>query len=212
DGSAFTSGQPCASYPSGSLTPNLASLATGTYHLNVVAQNPGDYAGGSYGWAQGGTWTQGPQLNVDNSPPTGSLSPSGNASAWYSSAQTVTVSASDVGSGLDYVTCTGPAAPTGAITPAQLPYTIHVSADGTDAISCSAVDNTGNWASLGTTTMHIDDQQAPVSFSGPAQGTWYPSAQTLDVSAAEPTAYSGVSEIDCSDDGAAYVRYAAAST
>ena len=53
DGSAFTSGQPCSPYPTGSLTPNLASLPTGSYYLNVVAQNPGDYAGGSYGWAQG---------------------------------------------------------------------------------------------------------------------------------------------------------------
>ena len=212
DGSGFTSGQPCSPYPTGSLTPNLASLPTGSYYLNVVAQNPGDYAGGSYGWAQGATWTQGPQLNVDNSPPTGSLSPSGNASTWYPSAQTVTVSAGDVGSGLNGVYCSGPGAPTGAITPSQLPYTIHVSQDGANTISCSAEDNTGNWASLGTTTLHIDDQQGgTVSFSGPSQNTWYASAQTVNVSAAETTTYSGIAGLECSDNDGDYVPYTGAS-
>lgn len=210
DGSAFTSGQPCSPNPSGALTPNLAQLATGTYYLNAVAQNPGDYAGGSYGWAQGATWTQGAQINVDNSPPTGSLTPSGNSTAWYGSAQTVVVDAADVGSGLSHVSCSGPGAPA-TIAPSQLPYTINVSQNGTDTISCTAVDNTGNTASLGSATMHVDQQNGSVAFSGTSQNTWYASAQTVTVTASEPTTYSGIADVDCSVNGGSYTQSAGAS-
>ena len=121
------------------------------------------------------------------------------------------MSASDVGSGVSSVYCSGPGAPSTAITPSQLPYTIHVTQDGTDTINCSAEDNTANWSALGTTTLHIDDQHGgTVSFSGPSQGTWYPTAKTLHVAAVETTTYSGIASIDCSDNGGAYTQYSGA--
>ncbi|MGH9094964.1 MAG: hypothetical protein ACRDXE_07375, partial [Acidimicrobiales bacterium] len=148
DGSTWADGQPCAGNPSGTFAPNLASLATGTYYLNVAAQNPGDIQNGGASWAAGGTWTQGPVLRVDNTLPTGALTTSAKASAWYASPQTVTVNASDVGSGVNSVDCTGPGAPSNPIPASQLPYAITVSQNGNDTISCDAVDNAGNVAPI----------------------------------------------------------------
>jgi len=198
------SGQPCAIGPSGSFSPNLSSLATGTYYLNVnahSAQNQEAQTAG--GWLTGSGWSQGRVLRVDNSPPTGTVTASGNANTWYGTPQTVTVNASDVGSGVDSVDCTGPGAPSSAIPASQLPYTITVGQTGSDTISCDAVDNTGNVASIGSATVKVDQTPPSVTItSNTDSSTWYSSPSSIPtVTVASTTGPSGVASISCEAPG-----------
>ncbi len=208
----FMSTLPCGATSTGTqqFSPDLALLASGTYHVNVLAQNPGEYQAGTVTYATGTAFGQGYALRIDNSVPTLSVSTEQPVTAdqWLTAPETVRISAGDaaVSSGLAQIRCATPTGPvTFPVTGDSANVSLTVSAPGTDTVSCVAISGAGNQSAAGTVSFRVDTQAPGVVISDAAvtpDTAGGPVA--LTVSAAEGVAASGVASVSCAVDGGAW--------
>lgn len=157
----FRSSLPCgaANSGAGSFAPNLASLPTGTYHLNVEAQDPAELQSGAFTYARGEALAGGYPIQIDNSVPTVTISTGTTPGVWYAAPRTVIVSSSDAGdsSGLASLDCTDQGSShTYAISGDSASVAIELSQDGQDTVSCYATSVAGNVSSTASGTVDIN--------------------------------------------------------
>lgn len=205
----FTTTQPCGGTETGTSTfaPDLSTLPTGTYYLNVEAQNPGEYQAGSYSYATGTSLADGLPLQIDNTVPVVTVTPSSSGNDWQAQPQTVTVTATDAAgsSGLANIRCT---TPTGVssfqVSGHQASEVLDVSTPGTDFVSCVATSVAGNESLPGYVSFDEDSQAPTVAFSGASPApVWDTGDQKVEVSGSEGISASGIASITCELDGGA---------
>jgi hypothetical protein len=213
----FASTEPCGATDTGvmSFAPNLSALPTGTYHLNVVSQNPGEYQDGTYTFAQGDALAGGLAIKVDNSIPTVTISPSdpgpaggGAPESWSATPESVTVAATDSAgsSGLAQITCTTPSGTTSyPVSGDHASVVLSISAPGSGSISCDASSIAGNTSAAASTQYAVDAQVPSVLFTGAAAApAWNSGGQTVTVTGVETTQASGIASVSCQLDGGAW--------
>ena len=211
----FTTTQPCGGSDSGTSTfaPNLASLTTGTYYLNVASQNPGEYQADSFTYAVGDALDNGLAVKIDNSTPSVTVTPSnsnattggGSAADWSASPESLTVAASDVAgsSGLEQITCTTPDGTTSyPVSGDQASIALSVSTPGSDSVRCDATSVAGNTSTVSSTDFDVDAQVPVLHFSGAESAPgWNSGAQTVTATGSEAAQASGIASISCELDG-----------
>ena len=213
-GSPFVSTEPCGATSTdiSTFAPNVASLPTGTYYLNVEAQNPGDYQAGTYAYAAGDSLTGGEQINIDNSIPSVTVTPASSgesvgvlSGSWASAPESVTVAATDAAgsSGLAEVTCTTPAGTsTYPVSGDQASVVVNVPTPGADFADCDATSVAGNTSAVVSTSFNVDAQTPTVSYSG-ATGApgWNGANPTVTATGGEAVQASGIANVTCQVDG-----------
>jgi hypothetical protein len=210
----FLSPQPCGGSNTGVATfaPDLAALPTGTYHLNVAAQNPGEYQAGDYTYAAGDALASGAAINVDNSIPSVTIVPSGPgatsgglAQSWSATAESLTVAATDAAgsSGLAQITCTTPSGTTVyQVSGDQASVAVDVTAPGSDSITCDATSVAGNTSTVAMADFEVDAQVPTLSFAGaPFAPAWDAGGQNVTVTGSEVAHASGIASVSCQLDG-----------
>jgi hypothetical protein len=213
----FVSSQPCGGPSTGVTTfaPDLGALPTGTYDLNVAAQNPGEYQAGDYTYAAGDALAGGATINVDNSIPSVTVAPSGlgttsggSAQSWSATAESLTVSATDAAgsSGLAQITCTTPSGTTAyQVSGDQASVAVDVSAPGSDSVSCDATSAAGNTSTVATADFEVDAQVPTLSFAGAAFApAWDGGTQNIIATGSEVAHASGIASVSCQVDGGAW--------
>jgi hypothetical protein len=206
----FTSTQPCGGPDTGVTTfaPDLASLPTGTYYLNVASQNPGEYQTGSYTFALGDALTSGAAIKIDNSIPAVTVTPSDSSStndqsaeSWSSTPEALTVAASDAegSSGLAQITCATPSGTTSyPVSGDQASVVVTVSTPGDDSVSCDATSVAGNTSTVASTSFEVDAQVPSVQFSGADSAPgWDSGSQTVTATGSEEAQASGIASVSC---------------
>ncbi len=210
----FVSSQPCGG-PSTAVTtfaPDLSALPTGTYHLNIAAQNPGEYQAGDYTYAAGDALAAGAAINVDNSIPSVTIAPSGSggtsggsALSWSATAESLTVAAADAAgsSGLAQITCTTPSGTTTyQVSGDQASVAVDISTPGSDSVSCDATSAAGNTSMVATADFDVDAQIPTISFTGAAFApAWDGGNQTIIATGSEAAHASGIASVSCQVDG-----------
>jgi hypothetical protein len=212
----FLSTQPCGGPDTGveTFAPDLASLPTGTYHLNVASQNPGEYQTGSFTYAAGGSLAGGAEIKIDNSVPSITVTPSNSstggssADSWSRTPESLTVAATDAAgsSGLSQITCTTPDGTTSyPVSGDSASISVAVSTPGSDAVSCDATSVAGNTSAVASTSFAVDAQVPTLLFSGAASAPdWDSGSQTVTVTGSEATQASGIASVSCQVDGGAW--------
>jgi hypothetical protein len=213
----FVTTQPCGGPNSGVATfaPNLSSLPTGTYYLNVASQNPGEYQAGSYTFAAGDTLANGAAIKIDNSIPSITVAPSdssstngGSAENWSPTPESRTVAASDAdgSSGLAQITCTTPSGTTSyPVSGDQASVVVSVSTPGADSVSCDATSVAGNTSTVASSAFEVDAQVPALAFGGAGSApAWDSGGQTVTITGSEAVQASGIASVSCLLDGGAW--------
>ncbi len=206
----FASTEPCGGTDTGVSTfaPNLATLPTGTYYLNVASQNPGEYQAGSFTYAAGDALTGGEAIKIDNSVPSVAVAPSGSSStngaspsSWSAMAESLTVTATDAegSSGLAKITCTTPSGTASyPVSGDQASVVVGVSTPGADSVSCDATSVAGNTSTVASTAFEVDAQVPTLVFGGAGSApAWDSGSQNVTVTGSEAVPASGVASVSC---------------
>jgi hypothetical protein len=171
--------------------PTLNALATGCYSLWATAQNPAQYASGTYT-----SLLRGSKICVDNNTPSVSLGSNTTAGTWYGTPQQITVNASDGdGSGVAAVSCSG-----GGVnqTVTSFPATLTVSQTGSDQVSCTPTNNVGTVGTPASTTIDVDTQTPEVTFGDALPAPqWLSGTPEVTVASTESVPASGIQSTDC---------------
>jgi hypothetical protein len=215
--SPFASTQPCGGTETGvsAFAPDLASLPTGTYYLNVASQNPGEYQAGSYTFAEGDALARGAAIKIDNSIPSVAVAPSDASStsgepagSWSPMPESVTVTATDAdgSSGLAQITCTTPSGTTSyPVSGDQASVVVSVSTPGADSVNCDATSVAGNTSTVASTAFDVDAQVPTVVFGGAGSApAWDSGSQNVTVTGSEALQASGIASVSCQLDGGAW--------
>ncbi|MGO9791165.1 MAG: hypothetical protein ACLP8S_17200 [Solirubrobacteraceae bacterium] len=167
-------------------------LGAGSYTPTAAADNPA-------GMRSSATSSQ---FNVECSGPQLSVSSTENLGVWYAAPQTVDVDASDPSGLYGDVDCSV-GQQTVAIAPSQLPYSLVVSQNGANSVSCTAANNVNYSTSTSLDgQVRIDDQVPSVAFSGATPApAWVSGPQTIRVTGSEATQLSGIASVLCEVDG-----------
>jgi hypothetical protein len=190
-GPNYTVPAPCVARPGYTWYPNIAALPDGAYYLHAQANNPA-------GMGSDATGATGMLLQIDNTPPSIRVASAPAANRWYNAPQQVIWTASDASSGVEGVSCTD------GWHPGASSDTMTVSHQGSNVVTCNALDNAGNPGQNGgaSATVNLDSQTPSVSFRGPSQSAWLRGPQTVTIDASEQQPLSGIAGISCSLDGA----------
>ena len=213
----FVTTQPCGAPDTGvnKFAPDLASLPTGTYYLNVASQNPGEYQAGTYTFAAGDALARGAAIKIDNSIPSVAVAPSDTSSTsgesaelWSAAPEALTVSATDAedSSGLAQITCTTPSGTTSyPVSGDQASVTVSVSTPGDDSVSCDATSVAGNTSAVASTAFEVDAQAPTLVFGGAGSApAWDSGSQSVTVTGSETVQASGIASVSCQLDGGAW--------
>jgi hypothetical protein len=184
----YTKAAPCGGGAGATLNLNPCALSDGQYTISESATNPAGMTG--YGPMNGQV------VRIDCTPPTTSIASAPSSSRWYSSAQQVVFTGSDNYSGVAELVCNDGQHPGAS-------YTEAVSAQGTNTVSCYAVDNGSNVGNTASATVNLDYQTPTVSFSGVSSTGWVSGTQSLTVTGAEAQQLSGIASTSCQLDGGA---------
>jgi hypothetical protein len=195
-----SSATPCnTSGPSAVLNLNpcqAGGLPAGRYTSSASATNPANMTSS----------TTGGLIQVECSGPTVNVTSTQNLANWYTGQQAVVVSAGDESGLQGNVSCSvGPGGDRQAVTiaPSQLPYSLPVTANGANDVSCTAENNVNytTTANLGGEVL-IDNQIPTVAFGGSqAAPAWVSGPQTITVTGSETTSLSGIGSVSCQLDG-----------
>lgn len=210
----YESAQPCNTSTSGTIG-GFDAVPSGSYYLNVSAQNPAEYAQGQsansdFAWLYGSSATSGDQVNVDNTVPTATWAST--SSSWTThTSETLQITVGP--SGLGSVTCTNNGTPDTATPQSGNPssgagtydYKVATSTQGTNAPSCSVAngDTDPLTAQTAAQTYQVDSAAPTVSFTGTASQTnWYSASSAVPtLGTAATVGQSGLASYACSGDG-----------
>jgi hypothetical protein len=192
---------PCPTSPTAVLNLNpcqSGGLPAGKYTSSASAMNPANMTS----YATGG------QIQVECSGPQVNVTSTENLTNWYTGTHYVEVDAGDESGIQGDVTCTvGPAGSqqTVAISSSQLPYSLPVTQNGANDVSCTAENNVNYTTTARLSGQVLIDNQAPtVSFSGPSPApAWVSGSQTITVTGSEQQSLSGIESVSCQLDGSA---------
>src|SRR5262249_33920345 len=159
----------------------------GKYTSSASATNPANMTSS----------TTGGLIQVECSGPSVNVTSTQNLADWYTGQQAVVVNASDESGLQGNVSCSvGPAGDqqTVPLAPSQLPYSLPITANGANDVSCTAENNVNyaTNANLGGEVL-IDNQIPTVAFSGSqAAPAWVSGPQTVTVTGSETAPLSGI--------------------